>query len=316
MPRGFIYQPYYRPLFTGHETFPLRYGWLKKAYDRVIELNDTNDNKKICWGEDAVAKFGVGKNMVSSIRHWALVTDVLHEPSGLKVVEPTELGDIIFGKNGIDPYMENPSTLWFFHWKLATQWEKKTTWCWVFNHYASPTFERFQILQQIFRLAKEMEWPRVSQTTLKHDVACFIRTYVAQTAVDSIGADSSLECPLTELGLIKSIGKLDGFRLVRGPKPSLGDGVFLFALMEFWRSHSSHTTTLSFEAVAHEPGSPGRVFLLDDNDVVDRLVKVEDQTNGSLRWSETAGIKQIVRKSDFDLEDALKFIKYDYLHAF
>lgn len=26
----------YRPCFSGHETFPLRYGWLQKAYRAVI----------------------------------------------------------------------------------------------------------------------------------------------------------------------------------------------------------------------------------------------------------------------------------------
>ena len=34
-----------------------------------------------------------------------------------------------------------------------------------------------------------------------------------------------LESPLTELGLIKAIGKSNGFRFVRGPKLTLGDGV-------------------------------------------------------------------------------------------
>ncbi len=37
MARGPLYQDKYRPQFSGHETFPLRYGWLKKA----VEANDT-----------------------------------------------------------------------------------------------------------------------------------------------------------------------------------------------------------------------------------------------------------------------------------
>ena len=39
MARGPLFQYTYSPQFSGHETFPLRYGWLKKAYDRVLCQN-------------------------------------------------------------------------------------------------------------------------------------------------------------------------------------------------------------------------------------------------------------------------------------
>ena len=35
MSRGPLYEDGYRPQLSGHETFPLRYGWLKKAFDAV-----------------------------------------------------------------------------------------------------------------------------------------------------------------------------------------------------------------------------------------------------------------------------------------
>ena len=43
------------------------------------------------------------------------------------------------------------------------------------------------------------------------------------------------------------------------------------------------------------PGSPGRVFAFEENDVVDRLTILEDVTKGKLRWSEASGLKQVVR---------------------
>ena len=49
------------------------------------------------------------------------------------------------------------------------------------------------------------------------------------------------------------------------------------------------------EAIAHEPGSPGRVFKLDENSVVERLTAMEDLTRGKIVWSDTAGIKQVLR---------------------
>ena len=61
MPYKPLHEQDYRPSFSGHETFPLRYGWLKKAFDRVAETEHDHHNKSLCWGEDAIAQFGVGK---------------------------------------------------------------------------------------------------------------------------------------------------------------------------------------------------------------------------------------------------------------
>jgi len=311
MARGPIYQKNYRPQFSGHETFPLRYGWLKKTYDRVSEAEHEINNKAICWDDDAIARFGVGKNMVSSMRHWAIVAGIIEEPSGTNTVITTKFGQMLFGDNGFDPYMEHPTTLWLIHWKLATQWQKKTTWYWAFNYYPAITFERDQLVKRLERLAKDQEWQRAAHTTLKSDVACFVRTYAAHQSSGKAGHDDTLESPLTELGLIKSVSKRDGFRFVRGPKSTLGKGAFVYALIEFWLGFSS-ASTLSFEAIAYEPGAPGRVFLLDENDVVDRLYNIDDITGGALRWSETAGLKQVVRNPDFTLDNALEFIAIDY----
>jgi hypothetical protein len=134
---------------------------------------------------------------------------------------------------------------------------------------------------------------------------------VAHAPSTQAGNDDALESPLTELGLIKRTGKRDGYRFVRGPKSSLGDGVFVYALLDFWSRHT-RASTLSFEAIAHAPGSPGRVFLLDENDVADRLMALDDITGGILRWSETAGLKQVVRDADLSFENTLSFIDRDF----
>ena len=309
MARGPLFQDTYSPQFSGHETFPLRYGWLKKAFDRVAETEDRLENRAACWGDDAIARFGVGKNMVASMRHWAKATGVVKEPT-INSVQTTELGRLLFGPTELDPYMEHPATLWLIHWQLAAR-KEKTTWFWAFNHYPTVTFERDLLIKRLDRLAKDRNWSRVANTTIKNDVACFIRTYVARQPSGRTGHDDALESPLTELGLIKAVGKKDGFRFVRGSKTALGDGVFTYALMDFW-SRYSNAATLSFEAIAHAPGGPGRVFLFDENDVADRLAALDEVTNGALQWSETAGLKQVVRNIDTDDESALPWIRRDY----
>ena len=131
--RGPLFQDTYIPQFSGHETFPLRYGWLKKAFDRVAETEDQPNNRSACWDDAAIARFGVGKNMVASMRHWAKVTRVIEEPT-VNSVRTTDFGRRLFSPMGLDPYMEHPATLWLVHWQLAAR-KNKTTWFWAFNHY-------------------------------------------------------------------------------------------------------------------------------------------------------------------------------------
>lgn len=311
--RGPLYEQEYRPQFSGHETFPLRYGWLKKAFDAVAETDTDKENKSVFLGEDAIARFGVGKNMVASMRHWANAAGIIEEPQGSQVIRRAELGEKLFGDGGLDPYMEHPSTLWLIHWLLASR-PTKTTWFWAFNHFPAVAFERDHLEKGLLRLANERGWGRVANKTVENDVSCFIRTYVAQRPKGHSGHDDALESPLTELGLIKAVGK-GSFRFVRGPKSTLGNGVFVYALLDFWgrRSSTAHATaTLSFEAIAQEPGGPGRVFLLDENDVADRLVDLEDVTGGALRWSEATGLRQVVRDPGKELSDPLSYVDADY----
>ncbi|MBE7492974.1 MAG: DUF4007 family protein [Planctomycetes bacterium] len=305
MSRSVPFAEGYTPFFSGHETFPLRYGWLKKAFDAVVE----EGRKDLFTSDDAIARFGVGKNMVASIRHWATHTGIIEEVGDR--LRATNLGRELFDpESGLDPFMEHPSTLWLLHWHLAGN-TKKTTWYWAFNQFSSPIFKRSRLVDSINKLATSRGWARAVKTTLRNDVACFIRTYVTQGPSSPGALDDSIESPLAELGLIKATSTTDEFRFVRGPKPTLGQGTFAYALLDFWRSQQS-AATLSFESVAHQAGSPGRVFLLEENEVADRLADLDRLTDGALSWSESAGLRQVVRNIEFDAVYPINFIEKDY----
>ena len=311
MLRGPLYHGDYSPQLSGHETFPLRYGWLKKAFDAVQDSKNKDDNRSVFSGPDAIARFGVGKNMVASMRHWADVSGIIEASSGKKGIITTALGQLIFGENGLDPYMEEPATSWLIHWHLCGR-PTKTTWFWAFHYHPSVSFERDTLVMGIKKFAEDREWSRAALTTIRRDVACFIRTYVAQSAPGKASYEDGLDSPLTELGLIKASGRRDEFRFVRGPKPSLGPGVFCYAVADFWSRSFRNANTLSFEALNHEPGSPGRVFLLEENDLVDMLFALEEVSDGFYRWSETAGLKQLIRQQELTTEEALKYVNRDY----
>ena len=311
MSRGPLFESDYKPQFSGHETFPLRYGWLLKAYVAATpeqpELVPTNN---VFNATDAIAKFGVGKNMVASIRHWATMAGVIESSPDNKVIKPTALGDLIFGPEGLDTYLENPNSLWLFHWNLSSN-PQKTTWYWFFSHFQHRFFERDQIQKSLYKLAEEQGWQRSSGATIKRDVECFLRTYASKSGDKKSSVEDQLECPLAELSLIKAVGKRDGFQIVRGPKPTLGDGVFVYALCNFWDSFTS-ANNLSLEAITHEPGSPGRVFALDESSISERLQRIEITTKGKVGWSETAGMKQVTKFGVLSAKEQLILVENDY----
>ncbi|MDI9738718.1 DUF4007 family protein, partial [Stutzerimonas stutzeri] len=42
---------------------------------------------------------------------------------------------------------------------------------------------------------------------------------------------------------------------------------------------------------------PGRVFKLDEDSIAERLFALEELTEGSFTWTESAGIRQVHRKT-------------------
>jgi hypothetical protein len=287
MLRGPITAEDFKGQFSGHETFPLRHLWLRKAFDAVVG----GASRTVFSNPDAIIEFGVGKNMALSIRHWALACGIIEEVGNR--LNATELGNRLFGgDNPWDPFMERPGTAWLVQWLVAGDPKMTTTWYWAFNHVPSQTFDHEALARAILDYCRERQWSRVAEKTVTRDVECFVRSYVMRS--DRNAGEDALEPVLAELGLIRPVaGRLYEFR--RGPKPTLPDGVFAYALNSFWARYAPAANTLSVEAIAYEPGSPGRVFKLDENSVVERLTAMEDLTRGKIVWSDTAGIKQVLR---------------------
>jgi hypothetical protein len=279
-----------QPQFSGHETFPLRQLWLRKAYDAVTE-SDLPAPRALFAGEDAIVRFGVGKNMAMAIRFWATACGVIHEfKDGYGA---TELGHFLFSPRvGRDAYCEHSATSWLMHWQMASTPEKTTTWWYLFNHVVQQVFDREHLVKSLVGFITDYKL-RISVATLKRDVECCIRSYVPRLGGDS--PEEMSEPLLGELGLIQQNAK-GTFEFRRGAKKSLPDGVFAYALLDYWSRMPHAGSVMDFDRVAHDFGSPGRVFKLDENAVADRLIALETLSKGHLQWVEQAGIRQVTRK--------------------
>lgn len=288
--------------FAGHETFPCRYGWLKKSFDAIHLAHDEEARRAAFVPDHAIAEFGVGKNMVASMRHWALAFGVLEGAGGrgkVGEIETTELGRTIFDVG--DPYLERPDSLWALHWRLVHGPGRATAWYFAFNEFNDAIFTKESLTSKLvgrlddLREAGRLSGGRVARRTVERDVDCLMRTYLTKTGTRA-KAEDSLECPFAELGLLAALPGVGAVQFRRGPKPTLPDGVFAFALLEFWREHLPSRGSLTVETITHEPGSPGRAFLMDEDSVVERLERIETLGPDLLSWDESSGLRQVTAR--------------------
>jgi len=276
--------------FSGHETFVFRYGWLTKAVAAVAE------DPGAFAREDAIVRLGVGKNMVRSIRHWALATGVLQEEpkSRGSLMSVSELGEFLLGtRSGRDIYLEDPATLWLFHWLLLSSPTKCSTWRWAFSVMPSNEFTRSGLVDGLMDLARRTGVADPSESSIRRDVEVFVRTYLPSRLSSGSVPEESLDCPLVELELLEESNSV--FRFVRGPKETLPDGIFAFAVADYWQRTAADRESLSFSDLSYGLGSPGSAFKLDENSLIERLERLETFTAGDLVYADTAGLKQLYR---------------------
>ncbi len=282
---------------SGHETFPLRLLWLKKAFD--VASAPGGVDRRVFHEQSAIARFGVGKNMALSMRHWALAANVLHD--GESHLTATSFGRQIFENEGMDPFLEHHSTLWLIHAQLVSTPDVATTFYYAFNRINQLAFSRDELVQAMSAVVAQ-RGGRATAETLKRDVEVFVRSYASRSSDHGEEASEPL---LVELGLLRELRSSGQLEFVRGPKNTLSDGVFALVLKRFWQRHHPNAPTLSVEQAQYGPGSPGRVFKLDEDSLVLRLMRISDVTDGAMAWTDTAGLRQVALKDHLSsIEDA------------
>jgi hypothetical protein len=289
--------------FSGHETFPFRYTWLKKGLDAIV------DDEAVFVQDEAMTRLGVGKNMVRSIRHWCLAAGVIDEyqPDLITrsaALRPSNLGKKLFADDGWDPYLEDPATLWLIHWNLASNARRATTWNWAFSYVFEPEFTKESLLASLEHWAETNDYKRIAASSLKRDIEVFIRTYVPSRQSHGAVVEDTLDCPLVELNLIREAGDRQTYQFNRGRQSDLPTGILLYAVLDFWKRSADANETISLHDLAYQPGSPGRLFQIDEDSFAARLDEMETWTGRKVIYGETAGIKQLYRMketSPFDL---------------
>ena len=245
-------------VFSGHESFACRYGWLPKLYEAVQQ-----DEQLFASDEHAILTLGLGNNMVKAIRFWGQAFGLLQVERGL--ARNTEFARRLLDTyTGLDPYLEDPASLWRLHW-IITAHGGLGAWVTTFLELQDAQITRNRLID-VVRSRAVAEKGSVTQRTAVTHVDILLRTYDwTRFEVGTSGEDTS-GCPFQELQLIET-SAVNGQTLVRvkrGPKPLLDVSAFAFALNDYWQGTARGSLSLSVRSLLVDRRSPGVVYRLDE----------------------------------------------------
>ena len=292
----------YTPCFSGHQTFPLRYGWLKKVYDKFAESKNTN---KIFSDNQAIIYFGVGKNMVTSMKHWAIACKFIEKDT--KSYKNSKLAGFLLADDGADPWIEHIASTWLIHWLFASN-PDNTTCYYLFNNYSLPYIDKEILQKHLIELSTYNDWRPVSPHTIRKDIDCLTLLYSPDTKQRK--NNRNILSALTELPIMEQRNNQYYFRY--GEKRTLPTEVFLFALLDFWDKYAPESSSLNFDTILYACGSPGKIFLLDEKSLWQYL-NTCTKIISDLHLNESAGLQQITRTKDIPLK--LRYLKLTNMYS-
>ena len=257
--------------FSGHESFHCKSLWLKKGYDYLLAGNHFTDI-------DSVAKLGVGKNMVASIRFWLRAFGLSQSD------ELTDIAEFLFDtEHGRDPYAEDLNTLWVLHFLLVVT-GVASIYNLTFVEYQreKKEFSKDELRNFIKRKCSVPEQRNVyNENTVKKDIGVLLKNYVAPKDLKNIEDFSAL---LIGLGLI--VNKDSDVYSYRVTEPEdIAPDVVLFALLTL----SGGDKTLSFDILQ----KLSLVFCLPIVSLIEIIRKIEKLYPGMVVFSDNSGIKNV-----------------------
>lgn len=258
----------------GHEKFALREGWINKGLIIIPE------NPGIFLQQDAPDVFGIGSNMVKSLRYWMRALGLIVN-GGSDGVKLSPMGELIAK---YDPYIENPYTLWLMHSYIAKNKEEATSWYMYFNYCDANDLEKSEIYTILLRrIAQYTAGQKFSEKSLSSDIDVLLNMY-SKSKLKSDPEDKN-NSPFSQLALIKNV---DGRYTKNHPDRRIfSEFVVLYELENMMKGHDG----LSIDDVVNGENGLAKIYNLTSvmaNEYFDRL-----DAAGYIRVVRTAGLDMI-----------------------
>lgn len=269
----------------GHETFSIREGWLTKG------LFEVSDNPKVFSEKDQTDIFGIGTNMVKSLKYWLQATKLIEE-SGKNEYILSNLGKLIFDK---DKYFEKKISLYLIHLNLVMNTDKAFIWNLFFNKCHFKSFTKKDLTEQISELLEADNY-EFNEKVLADEISVLLKTY---TIDENEGTpEDNFICPLTELKLIKKIGK-NNYQRENTSISNLSKYIVYWCMLQ-----QTDSDNISIDDLVKGNNSVCNLLNIDKitlNEYLDILKK-----NGFITINRTAGLNMIYFNKKITLEDIYK----------
>ena len=270
----------------GHESFSIREGWLTKGIFEVSE------NPKIFSEKNLTDIFGIGTNMVKSLKYWLTVSNLIEEGQKNEY-SLSELGKLIKDN---DPYMEDIFSLYFIHTQIVQNTERALIWNLFFNKCNMKVFSKNDIQARIEYILQS-ENLEYNEKILGDEISALLKTYVAEQKNDT--PENNFTCPLVDLKLIKKIDK-DMYKKEKSSMSNLDPYIVYYLIL----SQAKERESINIEELLTEDNSVSNLLNLDKvllNEYLDILKRM-----GLITVNRTAGLNMVYINKRYTLEEIFK----------
>ena len=274
-------------LFSGHESFACRYGWLVKLYQALEE-----NPRLFASDEGAILALGLGRNMVKSIRFWGQAFGLTRTEKGQTL--NTDLAHrLMHPTTGFDPYLEDNGTLWRLHWQITTH-GGLGAWVIALQDVFDARITRERLIGLVEASAAATKGA-ISASTASVHVDIFLRTYDWSRGDTLSAAEEGAGSPFQELKLLETTQSSGGtiVSINRGPKSDLRVEDFAFALRDYWAGTGASSRQLSLRTLQLDKRGPAAAFRLDEGSLQILVEEVAHKTSMELE-SDGAGGKALI----------------------
>lgn len=280
--------------FRAHSTFYLRKGWLHKG------IKEIKKNPKVFWDKsiNPMDEFGIGSNMVSSLRYWMQATGIAEEffENKSRAMRLTPIGEVIWEH---DPYFEEDGTWFYIQYMLASNKNMATSWYYFFNEYNVPVIEKEDFINSLKIFVEESGEKLSADKSFNDDFDCVVKTYDASNEL--IEPESNFICPLSSLNLLKRDSK--GILRKTSPHKDAIHPLIILAVILQSDLIDNDTRQIKISSIEKGTNNIGRVFNLDNIAVADYLDKL--QNLGYVKVQRTAGMDVVNIKTNITAIDCL-----------
>ncbi|MFC7370743.1 DUF4007 family protein [Fictibacillus iocasae] len=258
-----------------HQSFYLRDRWLPKA------IKEISSDERFFYNKQAFEKIGLGKNMVQSLRYWAVATNVIEEEFSKerqKFHHVTDFGQLL---NKYDKSLQLNDSAALIHYFLSKQKEPGTVFNWFFNEYSQNVTSKDELLNQYKIWVEKNENKTVSFNSLKKDIDCLIKLYTA--GLNSEDPEEVIQSPLNKLNLLK---EKKNIVLKNSPTyEEIGLDALMFVLLDY--CINNEVEALTVDQIYEVKGLWGKTYNLSRVQIVTALELLSFNKRNGIKFVRT-----------------------------